>query len=130
VTLAKFFPGLDWMHQADSVAALAVALIVIYVSAQLGWRTIAALVDSAPEGMTEKVEQAARSISDVVDAHAVRIRPSGPIWFIDLHVTMNGSIHLSRAHANAELIEKAVQAIVPGADVTVHMEPAEERPER
>jgi cation diffusion facilitator family transporter len=127
VTLAKFLPGLDWMHLADSVAALVVAVIVIYVSAELGWRTIVALLDSAPKGMVEKVERAAYSIPDVIDAHAIRIRPSGPNWFVDLHVTMNGSIHLSRAHANTELIEKAVQAILPGADVTVHVEPAEEK---
>jgi cation diffusion facilitator family transporter len=127
VTLAKFLPGLDWMHLADSVAALVVAVIVIYVSAELGWRTIVALLDSAPKGMVEKVEMAAHSIPDVIDAHAIRIRPSGPNWFVDLHVTMNGSIHLSRAHANTELIEKAVQAILPGADVTVHVEPAEEK---
>jgi cation diffusion facilitator family transporter len=128
VTLAKYLPNLDWMHQADSVAALVVAIIVIYVSVELGWRTIAALLDSAPQGMLEKVEAAARSVSDVVDAHAVRIRPSGPTWFIDLHVTMNGNIHLNRAHATTEVIEKAVQAIVPGADVTVHVEPASEAP--
>lgn len=126
VSVAKFLPGLDWMHMADAVAALVVAVIVIYVSAELGWRTISALLDSAPKGMAEKVEQAARSITDVVDAHAVRIRSSGATWFIDLHVTMSGNIHLNRAHASTELIEKAVKVVVPGADVTVHVEPAEE----
>lgn len=125
VTAARFLPGLDWMHAADSVAALVVAIIVIYVSGELGWRTIAALLDAAPRGLAEKIEQAAASVKDVVDAHAVRVRPSGAHWFIDLHVTMDGNIHLSRAHANTELIEKAVQEVLPGADVTVHVEPAE-----
>lgn len=125
VTLSRFLPGLEWMHAADSVAAMVVALIVIYVSVELGWRTISALLDSAPQGMAEKVEQAALSIDGVVDAHAVRIRPSGAHWFVDLHVTMDGRIHLSRAHASTELVEKAVREVVPGADVTVHVEPAE-----
>ena len=123
VTIAGYLPNLDWMHLADSIAALVVAVIVIYVSMQLGWRTIVALLDSAPRGMVEKVEQAALSVPDVLDAHAIRIRPSGPTWFIELHVTMNGNIHLTRAHAGTELIEKAVRAIVPDSDVTVHMEP-------
>ncbi|MCJ7585063.1 MAG: hypothetical protein MUO30_09895 [Anaerolineales bacterium] len=56
-----------------------VALIVVYVSAELGWRTIQALLDAAPKGLVEKVEQAAISIPGVVDAHAVRIRPSGAL---------------------------------------------------
>jgi cation diffusion facilitator family transporter len=125
VTLAGYLPGLDWMHLADSLAALVVAVIVIYVSMQLGWRTIIALLDSAPQGMTEKVEQAVLSVPDVIDAHAIRIRPSGPRWFIDLHVTMNGNIHLNRAHASTELIEQAVKEVYPDSDVTVHMEPEE-----
>jgi cation diffusion facilitator family transporter len=123
VSLAQYIPGLDWMHLADSIAALVVAVIVIYVSGELGWRTIVALLDSAPGGMAEKVESAARTIPDVIDAHSIRVRPSGPSWFIDLHVTMKGNIHLSRAHANTELIEKAVQQAIPGSDVTVHVEP-------
>lgn len=125
VTAARYLPGLDWMHAADSVAALVVAVIVIYVSAELGWRTVAALLDAAPAGLAERVERAAASVKDVVDAHAVRVRPSGAHWFIDLHVTMDGSIHLSRAHANTELIEKAVREVLPDADVTVHVEPVE-----
>jgi cation diffusion facilitator family transporter len=125
VTVARYLPNLDWMHLADSIAALVVAIIVIYVSIQLGWRTIVALLDSAPLGMVEKVEQAALFVPEVIDVHTIRIRPSGPTWFIDLHVTMNGNIHLNRAHASTELIEKAVQAVVPNSDVTVHMEPDE-----
>ncbi|MCX7608179.1 MAG: cation diffusion facilitator family transporter [Anaerolineales bacterium] len=130
VTVARYVPGLDWMHAADSVAALVVAVIVIYVSGELGWRTISALVDAAPPGLAEKVERAASSVKDVVDAHAVRVRPSGARWFIDLHVTMDGNIHLSRAHAATELIEQAVQDVLPGADVTVHVEPAEKKVEK
>jgi cation diffusion facilitator family transporter len=126
VTLAKHLPGLDWMTKADAIAASIVALIVVYVSVELGGRTIQALVDAAPKGLSEQVEGAARSIAGVVDAHAVRIRPSGALWFIDLHVTMDGECTLNEAHAATEAIERAISAIVPKADVTVHVEPAEE----
>jgi len=56
-----------------------VAFIVVYVSVELGWRTIQALLDAAPKGLAEKIEQAAITIPGVVDAHAVRIRPSGAL---------------------------------------------------
>ncbi|MBN2388503.1 MAG: cation transporter [Anaerolineales bacterium] len=125
VTVARFLPGLDWMHAADSIAALMVAAIVIYVSAQLSWRTIAALLDSAPQGMAEKVSQAASKVEGVIDAHAVRIRASGPIWFIDMHATMDGDCTLNEAHIATERIEQALQEIIKGADVTVHVEPVE-----
>jgi len=63
----------------NSRPASTVALIVVYVSVELGWRTIQALLDAAPEGLVEQVEQSALSIPGVVDAHAVRIRPSGAL---------------------------------------------------
>jgi len=125
LNIARYTPGLTWMHKADSLAALVVAGIVIYISVQLGWRTIAGLLDTAPRGQAEKVKRAAASIEGVANAHAIRIRPSGASWFVDLHVTMDGNIHLNRAHATTEEIEKKVQQIIPGADVTVHVEPLE-----
>jgi len=125
LSIARSIPGLEWMHKADSIAALVVAGIVISISVQLGWRTIAGLLDTAPKGQAERVKRAAVSVEGVTNAHAIRIRPSGASMFVDLHVTMNGNIHLSRAHATTEEIEKKVQEIIPGADVTVHVEPLE-----
>jgi len=125
LSIASRIPGLDWMHKADSVAALVVAVIVIYISAELGWRTISALLDTAPRGLAEKIERVAASIPGVVDAHAIRIRPSGAHTFIDMHVTMDGSVTLKEAHAATELIEDAILKEISPADVTVHVEPAE-----
>jgi len=125
LSIASRIPGLDWMHKADSVAALVVAVIVIYISAELGWRTISALLDTAPRGLAEKIEKVAASIPGVVDAHAIRIRPSGAHTFIDMHVTMDGSVTLKEAHAATELIEDAILKEISPADVTVHVEPAE-----
>ncbi|MBI4732299.1 MAG: cation transporter [Chloroflexi bacterium] len=123
VTIARYIPGLDWMAHADAVAAMFVALIVVYVSGKLGWRTTSALLDTAPKGLAEKVEKAVVAVKGVVDAHAVRIRPSGAHCFIDLHVTMDGNTTLSESHAATEIIEKKVRQVIPSADVTVHVEP-------
>jgi len=124
LTIARYVPGLDWMHKADSIAALIVALIVIYISTELGWRTISALLDTAPRGLADKVEKVAASVNGVVDAHAIRIRPSGAHTFIDMHITMNGNCTLNEAHAATEVIENAIHAIILPADITVHVEPA------
>jgi cation diffusion facilitator family transporter len=125
LSIAQKIPGLDWMHKADSIAALVVAVIVIYVSGELGWRTIAALLDTAPKGLAEKVEGVAAGVPGVVDAHAIRIRPSGAHTFIDMHVSMDGNVSLKDAHAATEVIEDAILKVISPADVTVHVEPAE-----
>jgi cation diffusion facilitator family transporter len=123
LTLARYIPGLDWMHRADSIAALIVAIIVIYISGELGFRTISALLDTAPRGLADKVEKVAAAVNGVVDAHAIRIRPSGAHTFIDMHITMDGNCTLNEAHAVTEVIEKAIRALISPADVTVHVEP-------
>lgn len=125
VTIARFVPSLDWMSEADAIAAMAVALIVIFISAELGWRTIQALLDAAPKGMADKIVGSVRAMPGIHDCHAVRIRPSGAYWFVDLHVTMDGDTTLSEAHAATEKVEKQVHALLPGSDVTVHVEPME-----
>jgi cation diffusion facilitator family transporter len=125
VTVARFLPGLTWMSEADAVAALVVALIVIFISAQLGWRTIQSLLDAAPKGVADEIIQSIGRMKGVKDCHAVRIRPSGARWFVDLHVTMDGNTTLTEAHMMTERIEGRVRAILPESDVTVHAEPLE-----
>jgi cation diffusion facilitator family transporter len=125
LTIARNIPSLDWMQRADSVAALMVALIVIYVSAELGWKTISALLDTAPKGVRESIELATRSIPGMIDSHAIRIRSSGGSWFIDLHVTMGGTLTLNEVHAATEVIETTIRGIITPADVTVHVEPGD-----
>lgn len=123
VRLAAHVPGLEWMAQADAVAAMIVALIVVYVSFELGNRTIQALLDAAPAGQQESIVRAVEALEGVQDCHAVRIRPSGAAWFVDLHINVDGEMTLNKAHALSEQVEQAVVAILPRADVTVHVEP-------
>ena len=125
VTISRLTLRLAWMSEADAIAAMVVALIVIFVSGQLGWRTINALLDTAPKGITEKIIVEVSKMRDIHDCHAVRIRPSGALWFVDLHVTMDGERTLNETHAITEKIEKKVHTILPDSDVTVHVEPFE-----
>jgi len=124
VLLGKWFPALVFMEKADAIAALVVAVIVIFVSAELGVRSIQALLDAAPKnGEYEKIIETVSATPGVMDVHAVRIRPSGAHWFVDMHVTMDGGKSLAETHAVTELIEQKVQAILPKSDITVHVEP-------
>jgi cation diffusion facilitator family transporter len=126
VKVAELVPGLAFLHKADAVAAWGVALIVAYVSLQLGLRTVQALLDVAPRGMVEEITRRVEAIPGVIDCHRVRLRHSGPYLFVDLHVRVNGQLSLREAHAITEQIESSIRLMVPNADVTVHAEPGRE----
>jgi cation diffusion facilitator family transporter len=113
----------DFLHYADAVAAVIVALIVIKISFQLGRRSINALLDTAPEGLDRKIINVVETLPDIRNCHHVRIRSYGSHCFIDLHVLVNGNLKLREAHSITEKIEHAIHGLVPGADITVHPEP-------
>lgn len=123
VLVSEKFPSLRFLRQADAIAALGVALIVIYISIQLGIRTVQALLDSAPVGLAEEIKTAVETVPGVANCHNVRLRHSGPSYFIDVHVLLDGEQSLNEAHALTETIEDAINKILPEADVTVHPEP-------
>lgn len=123
VKLSGWVPGLSFLLQADSVAAMLVGLIVVYVSVQLGIRTIQALLDHAPSGMEKKIISAVQALPGVEDCHSVRLRYSGPQLFVDIHILVDGNQSLREAHHLTEAIEQAIQQLAPNADVTVHPEP-------
>ena len=128
VKLAESFSGLGFLAKADSIAALAVAVIVIWVSGRLGFRTIDELIDSAPEDLIGKIKQIAESVENVKGCHAVRVRCSGPKTFIDAHIELEGSLSLSAAHHLTDLVEEAIRKEIADADITVHAEPIEQPP--
>lgn len=111
------------LDKADSIAALGVAVIVIYVSMQLGVRTIQGLLDTAPKGMNEKLENVIKSVPGIENVHSLRIRRSGPKLFIDVHVLVDGQMPLVKAHGLTEIIEKEVEQVAPDSDITTHVEP-------
>src|SRR5512143_2931408 len=55
VKISEWVPNLAFLRQADSIAAIIVGLIVVYISINLGIRTIQALLDVAPLGIEKKV---------------------------------------------------------------------------
>jgi cation diffusion facilitator family transporter len=126
VRLSQLFPALSFLHRADSIAAIGLAIIIIYVGSRLGWRAIGGLLDRAPDVPTEQIARAVEALPGVIDCHGVRLRESGPDFFIDVHVTMDGQMPLEQVHALMDRVEKTIQTIVPGADVDVHPEPASE----
>ncbi len=123
VKVSDWAPSLVFMRQADSVAAIVVGLIVVYVSIKLGIRTIQALLDVAPSGLEKRIISAVEVLPGVTDCHNVRVRYSGPQLFVDIHVLVDGNQTLKEAHNLTEEIERAIQKLIPNADVTVHPEP-------
>jgi len=115
---------LPWLAQADAVAALAVAGIVIYVSIRMGRRTIADLLDAIPPDLIQQARLRVLGLPGVKAAPRIRMRKIGGAWFSDVTIQVDPSLTLEQAHAVADAVEASLGELMPGGDVVVHTEPA------
>jgi cation diffusion facilitator family transporter len=114
--------NLSWLIYADSLAALAVAAVILWVGSQLGRRTLDALLDAAPEGLQQEIARAVARMDGVLDVDRVRVRRAGNRHFVDATVSVPRTASLEQVHMLSDAIEKRIGQIVP-SDVMVHAEP-------
>jgi cation diffusion facilitator family transporter len=118
--------GQTWI---DPTVALLVAVHIVWTGVDLVRRSFNGLMDHAlPAEEQARVRAAIEAhLGPGMDYHALRTRQAGADRFADFHLLVPGSFTVSRAHALMERIEEAVQGALPGIEVTVHVEPIEDR---
>lgn len=116
VGLLATLAGYRW---ADSVAALVVAAFVCLAGWRLGSRTIRTLTDEAPPGVSERITEIARRVPGVVDIERVRVRRVGPTIFVELSLAVSRTLPLDRLAELKQAVARAIEAEVPGAEVSV-----------
>ncbi|HZD96239.1 MAG TPA: cation diffusion facilitator family transporter, partial [Candidatus Sulfotelmatobacter sp.] len=114
-----------WLVKADSVAALLVSGVIVYVSSRLARRTIDALLDAAPAGTRNRIIDAALKVDGVIEVERARTRRAGNRYFADLTVGLARNVTFQRSGQVVAEITRAVQAILPDADVVIHSVPRE-----
>jgi cation diffusion facilitator family transporter len=114
--------NLPWLAYADSFAALTVAGVILWLSSQLGRRTLDALLDVAPAGLQNEITDAIAHMQGVLRVERVRVRRAGNRHFVDATVSVPRAANLEQVHALTDAIEQRVSQIVP-SDVLVHTEP-------
>jgi cation diffusion facilitator family transporter len=114
---------IPFLEHADSLAALIVAAITLYISLQLGRRTVDALVDAAPEGTSARIAASLSQVPGGVLPERIRVRQSGPQLFVDLRLTLPGDIAFEHAQTMVESVESKVRELFPTADVVIHATP-------
>jgi cation diffusion facilitator family transporter len=112
--------GYSW---ADSAATLVVAVFICIAGWRLGRRTIDALTDTAPAGVSDRVAAIARRVPGIVAVERVRARPAGAVLFVELSVGVSRALPLERVAVIKERLTRAIRAELPEAEVTVTTEP-------
>ena len=109
----------------DPILAAGVALFILWSGWDLVRNSVGGLMDEAvPGDLLAKIRGViSKSAAGALEAHDLRTRHAGRMTFIDFHLVVPGSMSVSDAHGICDEIEQALKAEVPGAQVTIHVEP-------
>jgi cation diffusion facilitator family transporter len=109
----------------DPLIALVVALHILWSGAHVVRGSLGGLMDAAvPEDEMQAIREAiATAAGGASEAHDIRTRRAGAETFIDFHLVVPGETSVFDAHEICDRVEAALRAAVPGARVTIHVEP-------
>ncbi len=112
----------------DSVAAIVVGLMVIYIAWELGIGATKELVDTSID--VEHIESLRHSIgqiSGVTSVHSLRTRKIGHTISADVHVQVDPFLSVSEGHIISVSVERvAKECLEDLTDVTVHIDPEDD----
>ena len=109
----------------DAAIAALVALHVLWSGWSVMRENASGLLDEAVP--VEELALIEATISDnsedVIEVHDLRTRHSGKLTFVEFHMVVKGSMTVTASHTICDRLEMALKAAVPGAMVTIHVEP-------
>ena len=97
---------------ADAIAALGVAIIVLFVSYRLGKKSIDVLLDKAPPDTIAIIENTLANYPEVKYFHNLKVRTSGADTFIKFNIHLEPDLSLRQVHKLCDEIEKELGILI------------------
>lgn len=118
--------GLEWL---DPVLAIIVGGNIIWTGSELVLRSFNGLMDHAwPVAEQEQLRALiAAQLPTGAEFHMLRTRRAGQRRFAEFHLLVDGELTVRAAHQLVHEMEAALQTQIPGLEVTIHLEPVDER---
>jgi cation diffusion facilitator family transporter len=108
---------------ADAKATLVVAVLIGIAASRLAKRVIGVLLDTAPQGVAERVREIAWRMPGVLGIDGVRVRPAGGMLMGDVSVAVARNLPLDRVSELKVSLARALTAELKRADFTVSTRP-------
>ena len=108
---------------ADALAGLLVAALVIGLALRLLWQSVQVLMDRTSADAESRIRAALAGLREPLELRRVRVRHAAGRHFADLVVGVAPDKGVGQAHATADEIEELVRSALGNADVVVHVEP-------
>jgi cation diffusion facilitator family transporter len=114
----------------DPLMAILVAINILYQGAKVVLQSVSGLMDRAVTLEEEAaIKQAiAENATGSIDVHDLRTRRAGRAVFIDFHLVVPEMMPVGEAHDICDRLEDALNTVISGASIAIHVEPEGETP--
>jgi len=111
---------------ADDWAALMACAVIAYNGARLFRGALVEVLDvAAPEAVVRDIRARAAAVAGVSGIDVCRVRRSGLVFLVDIHVEVDEHMSVRQGHEVAHSVKDALlSSELPILDVLVHIEPA------
>lgn len=120
----------DGWEAADDWAALLACVIIAWNGVKLLRGALREVMDAAaPEEVSAKIRAIAAAVADVHGIDKLRVRRSGLVYLVDIHVEVDESLTVRRGHEiSHDVKDHLIASELPILDVLVHIEPPRVNP--
>ena len=121
--------GLTGRNLFDPLVALALSAYVLWTAFRIFQTALVQIMDvSLPAREMDIIEDSIlRFRPEIAGYHHLRTRRSGRERYVELHIVVDPRKSVEEVHDICDRIEEAVSGRLPGAVVTIHVEPADGR---
>lgn len=116
--------GEGW-ESADDWAALVACVVIAWNGIRLLRSGLREILDAAaPQEVCDRVRRIAAGTPDVHGIDEIRVRMSGLVYLVDIHVEVDGGLSVRRGHEiGHDVKDRLIASELPILDVLVHIEP-------
>lgn len=113
----------------DPILGVLMSANIVWTGIGLIRRSVAGLMDEVlPQAEIDLVIRAIGQVCGTQgEHHALRTRKSGSIRFVDFHLLVSGDMTVQVSHDLCCEIERVILETLPGAQITIHVEPREDQ---
>ncbi len=113
---------------ADAIAAILVALMILYIAWDLGWNSMQELADQGlDEDKIDEIRRVILAVPGVESIHMLRTRRAAGKAYVDVHVLVPPWLSVSEGHRIGDAVaERLLEEVDEVTDVTVHIDPEDD----
>jgi ferrous-iron efflux pump FieF len=109
---------------ADPLVALAIAGVIAHTAWEVASQSYDQLMDhELPEADRDRIRGILLAHHAILGIHDLRTRAAGMQSFIQVHIELDPSLQLLRAHEISDEAEAAIRAAFPQAEIIIHQDP-------